>query len=265
MRLCDLGHVTRATVLRSHPQLMRALGAGEIVRAARGVYVCAHLDELALLAARTRTRIDCVSALERNGVWAGQGPRGTHLRARPRHHAHAPATLHWAAARPTDGLEVHPEDALLQAMRCLPPVDALAALESAVHTGYLARIRLDVVLAAAPQYLLPTLSLFDGGGQSGLETHVRCGLIAAGHRVITQVRVPGVSPLDLLVDDVVGIETDGRQHHAESFLRDRTKDLVLEGYGIRVLRIGARHVFDEWPDTLATVQRMVRETRRRPY
>lgn len=85
----------------------------------------------------------------------------------------------------------------------------------------------------------------------------------AGYAVVSQVRIPGAGILDLLIDDCVGVETDGSRWHAETFLGDRTKDIGIETWGIRVLRIGAPHVFTTWPDTMLAIERMVADAPRR--
>lgn len=173
--------------------------------------------------------------------------------------------MHWATPSGSGGhpLEVPVVDALLQAMRCLGPYDALASIESALHAQRLDEAGLGRLVALAPGWMLPCLARLDRGGQSGLETHSRLLLQDAGYRVRTQVHIPGTSPLDLLVDDCVGVETDGAKAHESRFMHDRSKDIVIEGWGIRVLRIGSPHIFESWPDTLATIERMVADARRR--
>jgi very-short-patch-repair endonuclease len=263
--LCDRGHLARTSELvaagASRRQLARAVAMGELLRLAPGRYACAHIDEVARHAATSGCRVDCISALARHGVWSGIAQAGLHLRAVPgRHLVGVPqhALVHRNALRTSPhGVEVSPVDAVLRAMRCLAPYDALASVESALHVGYLDEIGLRTLIDSAPRWMMPTLDRLDRGAQSGLETHARLRLQDAGHSVVSQVRIPGAGILDLLVDDCVGVETDGSQWHAESFLSDRAKDIGIETWGIRVLRIGAPHVFRTWPDTILAIERMV--------
>src|SRR5690554_2147608 len=100
MDLCRVGHVASARRLSDSGVTRRAVAAavssGRVVRAARGVYACAHLDVQCLAALGAGGLIDCVSALDRNGVWAGDAT-GLHLRARPHHHLRpTTATVHWS-------------------------------------------------------------------------------------------------------------------------------------------------------------------------
>jgi len=268
--LCELGHVASAAALVARGNTRRQIAAaaqlGRIHRVARGIYACPHLDADSTAAARAGGAIDCVSALARHEKqWAGIAAPGVHLRVRPHHHvAWMPrgAVVHWSArlAQASHPLIVSSVDALLQAMRCLPPYDALACLESAMHTEYLDAAGLEMVLALAPLSMKGVLDRIDFGAGSGLETHARVKLVDAGHRVQTQVEIPGAGKIDILVDDCVALETDGKKWHGpERFMPDRTKDIRVEAWGIRSLRIGAAHVFEGWPETLATIERMVRD------
>ncbi|MCA0217389.1 MAG: type IV toxin-antitoxin system AbiEi family antitoxin domain-containing protein [Actinobacteria bacterium] len=267
--LCNRGHIASARDLAAMGVSRRAVGGavaeGRLIRCRRGTYACAHIDTHEGIAAAVGGRIDCVSALARHeNVWTGPLARELHLRVDPRFHADATAgaVLHWRVAHGESGqpLEVAPIDALLQAMTCLSRYDALAAVESAVHLGYLGETDLGRLTKLAPQRMRVILKRLDVRSQSGLETFTRLQLQDAGHRVECQVPIPGAGVLDLLVDDCVGIETDGEKWHANRFHADRTKDVLIEAWGIRVLRIGRPHIFDEWPTTLAAIERMVAES-----
>ncbi len=271
MWLCARGHVATAQELIAHGtsrrHIVSAVRAGRLLRLRRGVYGCAHLDADQRTAVAAGGLIDCVSALARHeDVWAGVNRAGLHLRLEP--HAHSPqadAVVHWRkqAQIPTHAVEVSPVDALLQAMSCLDPYDALAAVESALHLGYLNPWLLDSLIELAPERMRRTLDRIDPRSQSGFETHTRVMLVDAGHTVECQVSVPGAGVLDLLVDDCVGVETDGRTWHEHRFLEDRTKDIRVGAWGIPVLRLARSHIFETWPETLATIERMIEQSPRR--
>ena len=269
--LCGLGHVASRQQLMTHGAAARAIrdavAVDAIRRIGRGIYACPHIDSETRITASAGVQIDCLSALDRHGVWSGIPAHTLHVRARPHHHINRlprASHVHWSRQwTPRAGTEVSPVDALLQAMRCLQPIDWLASAESALHTGYLSEGEWHDVVRIAPQWMRPTIARLDRGAQSGFETHTREQLVSAGHRVRTQVGVVGASALDLLVDECVGVETDGEKWHGpERFIHDRTKDIVVEGHGIRVLRIGRPHIFDSWPRTLATIERMISDASR---
>lgn len=267
--LCHLGHVATAQQLRAIGATKRsvasAVGTGSIRRVARGVYACFHVDGELTTAARAGGQIDCVTSLARHNVWSGIARPGLHLRLSP--HSHQKklvpgSVVHWAVTQFESAapLEVSPVDALLQATNCLPPDDALASVESALHTGFISDDEFDDLLRRAPERLHLVLARLDRGAQSGFETHTRLRLVRASFRVQTQFYIPGAGHLDLLVNGCVGVETDGEEWHGpERFIPDRTKDLLVEGQGIRMLRIGRPHIFDSWPRTLDTVRRMVND------
>jgi very-short-patch-repair endonuclease len=268
--LCDGGHVATTAQLQRHftvRQLKRACEGGLIRRLARGIYACTHIDTPLVLAAQAGGRLDCVSSLARHDVWSGLERPGLHLRMQPHQHSRRSipgAFVHWGGAvHRADLLEVAPVDAILQAIRCLGPDDALACVESALHTKFLTEAQLDLVLLHAPARLHPMLSRIDRGAQSGYETWARLKLIRAGFRVRTQGYVLGAGPVDIIVEECVGLEVDGEKWHGpERFLHDRTKDRNAELQGVRMLRIGGFHVFDDWDQTLAAIQRMVTDAQR---
>lgn len=265
--MCHLGHFATAEQLRRIGTTKRAvasaLDSGLMRRVARGVYACPHIDSDLVIAARAGGQVDCVTSLARHKVWSGIEVPDLHLRMRPHHHQRrlVPGSVaHWAVTQRGSAapLEVSPVDALLQAIVCLPPDDALASVESALYTAFIDDDALDELLLRAPERLHPMLAKLDRGAQSGFETHTRLLLLRARFRVQTQFEVPGAGHLDLLVNECVGVETDGEQWHGpERFIPDRTKDLIAEGHGIRVLRIARPHIFDSWPRTLDTIRRMV--------
>lgn len=266
--ICGVGHIVASGQLRSRGATQRDLSAavrsGRLIRLKPGTYACSHADSDLRAAAKASAQLDCLSVLGRiENQWTGVGRPALHLRAKPGTHLGAvPAdyVVHWS--RRCDTAPVSTVEALVQSVRCLSSIDWLASVESALHLGAIDFAALDVLETATPQRMLPTLSRLNRGAQSGFETHTRVLLQNAGHTVATQVPVPGTGPLDLLVDGCVGVETDGEKWHAERFLEDRTKDIVVEGWGIRVLRIGRPHIFTTWPQTLATIERMIRDARR---
>ncbi len=71
------------------------------------------------------------------------------------------------------------------------------------------------------------------GSGSGLESIVRQRLESRGHRIQQQVSVPGLGHVDMLVDDHLLLELDGRRFRwsPEAFERDRERDAVLAAAG----------------------------------
>ncbi|MCU1528817.1 MAG: hypothetical protein JWP75_2580 [Frondihabitans sp.] len=102
---------------------------------------------------------------------------------------------------------------------------------------------------------------------SFLESVVRTRLRLSGHRVKSQVPVGALGAIDLVVDDAIGVETDGFEHHSATFDADRTKDLAILTDGRTSMRLAYTLVRDEWATVeaaLDTALRVHRAHRPRP-
>lgn len=276
--VCAYGHVATTDELNrigaTPAHIRRGLHSGTIKRVARGVYACRHADRDQWDAAAMHARITCISALRRAGVWAGTD-HSLHLQLSPHGAGARPAFtrtgrrihLHWVRPRFSAGTSswlAAPIDAVWQAIHCLDEEHAIACLESAAHEGYLTQQALRRVCARAPGRLQAGIKEMESTADSGQETIVRRRLRHVGYTVRAQERIPGLPyDQDLIVDDCVSIETDGRKWHGpERFEADRERDLHLEGMGRRALRLTNRAILDEWDTTLATIERAVADAKR---
>lgn len=262
--LCTLGHVATARELTGW--LRTAVRDGRAIRLRRGVYACPHLDGDIAAAARVGGALSCVSVLRAAGVWAGHSRR-LHVQVPPTASCVRPggARIHWEHPRfamespwRTGRLQ-----ALWQAMRCLDEENAIAAMESAVHEGFLPLDEVRRLGRLGPRRLQDGIRRLVPNSGSGNETIVRLRLERAGYRVEAQAPVPGMGHEDLLVEGCVGIDVDGRRWHGEDrFAIDRDRDLHVEGLGRHVLRLHTGHIFDTWPHTLTVIERVVADSRR---
>jgi hypothetical protein len=271
--LCGIGHVATVPQLRENglneAWLRAAVSRGDIVRLRRGTYGCAHLDTLSSTAARVGGAISCVSLLRESGVWAGHGMRA-HIQLPPKasHVLHGLLSAeglapryHWE--RPRFGMEtpwrVTRMQALWQAIRCLDEENAIAALESAIHTGFLPFEDVLRLWQLAPRRLREYSGRLVTISGSGNETIVRLRLQRVGHRVEAQGSVPGLGHQDLLVDNCLGLEVDSRAWHDGEVNRavDYDRDLHAAGLGRATIRILPSHIYATWPQTLAAIERAV--------
>jgi very-short-patch-repair endonuclease len=158
---------------------------------------------------------------------------------------------------------VEPMEAVWRAIHCLDEENAIACLESAVHEGFITAEQLLAICAVAPEHLQAGIAEIEFTADSGQETIVRRRLRHAGFRVVAQETPKGMPAEDLVVEDCVDLETDGKQWHGlDRFQADRDRDLLYEGLGRRVLRITQRHVVHEWDTTLAAIARVVEDAQR---
>ena len=74
-----------------------------------------------------------------------------------------------------------------------------------------------------------------------------------------QVAVDGVGRVDLRVGGVLYVEVDGYRFHstAESFARDRRRDIALALQGARAVRFTARQVLSEPDEVVATIEALL--------
>jgi very-short-patch-repair endonuclease len=202
--------------------------------------------------------LSCVSALRLHGVWTMPATElhirvtsGTIVR-------RSPATrLHWTHSPAERGLD-HPLVAIAMAVGCLDLRAAVVAVDSAKNQGIVPPSALEAELASSPRGRL-VLSHADGASESGLETLVRLALRRRRLRVRSQVAVPGVGRVDLLVGERLVIELDGRTWHTgERFQSDRDRDRLLVSAGYLVLRATYRDVMERLPELEEQVMTLVR-------
>lgn len=225
----------------SRRKLESALAEGSAQRIARGVYALPHADPVLIHAGRHRAVLGCVSAARAAGLWVVRNPDRPHLAA--------------SHGRPIAGCVVHrakvpltPLDIVCQALRCLPPLEGLAIAESAVRNGLIQLPALREKFPAAREKgrreLVARIRPQSG---SVIETMARYLLEEAGLTVELQVRIPGMGHLDLLVDGLLGIETDGYAHHSsrEAYREDRRRWNVTVVRGVPVLRVTFEMLINE--------------------
>ena len=99
----------------------------------------------------------------------------------------------------------------------------------------------------------------DVGAQSILESAAGTRLRLAGRVVERQVVVgPRGEAVDHVVDGTASLETDGREHHADHFERDRRKDLLTIAAGFVPCRASYRQVRENWGAVQEAVDQLVR-------
>jgi very-short-patch-repair endonuclease len=126
-------------------------------------------------------------------------------------------------------------DALLQFSRSAPRDSLIAAVDSALQTRAIRQQELAALHPVLPVRLRSIIREVDGSAMSGTETHMRLALARAGYRVESQVDIPGVGTVDLVIDGWLIVELDSRAHHQSPAQqnRDRQRDgnAVLLGFG----------------------------------
>ena len=242
--------------------LTRAVREGVVVRVRRGWYTTRQRDTPAARAVRIGGRLTGLSAIAEWGGWVLSSPTlhgsvpDNSARLRP---TGKNVRIHWDAralsARGTT-TAVAVIDALVRVVLDENLETTVAALDWAMHSRRLDRIDFERFVLALPADRRWVVNWVDGTCESLPESLSRTRLRLAGHRVLTQVPL-GSQRIDLVIDKLVALETDGDEFHREHFERDRRKDLAATVAGYLALRVPARMVFYEWPVVILAVERLL--------
>jgi len=147
--------------------------------------------------------------------------------------------LHWSPLIDPLGAVQHRVsaiDALAQIVRCQPRPIAVAALDSALHTGLLKSSQLVRFFESLPAKYSALRGDLNGLSMSGLETIVRLIATDAGLECELQKYFDGVGFVDLVIAGCVVVEVDGRAFHENSQPRDYRRDVQLARLDHTVLR-----------------------------
>lgn len=215
-------------------KLRKAVAFGAVSVPVRGVLALPGADPAILAACTARAHLACISAAEARGLWVLRQPGRVHVSADHGRPLGDHFRVHRAAGKP-GMLEI-----CIQCLRCLPELDALCIVESAVVKGLIRQsFLLENLGGQRDKSLRRIVRMIDPHAQSIVETVSRYHLRHAGYITQSQVFVPGAGRLDLMVDGVLGIEVDGKEYHSArtDFEEDRRRWNVYTVRGISVLRV----------------------------
>ncbi len=273
----DGAEIRTTRQLRDHGvtelRLTEAVRAGRLIRVRRGHYALPGTDQSLVRAVRIGGRLGCVSAAARYGVWVvddgfphvamahgASRLRSPGNRFRPlSHDTRDGCTLHWSPTTQNGDFCVSLIDALVHLVRCQPAPLAVAALDSALNEELLTS--LDDVFERLPRRYRALAARVDSRSMSGIETLVRLMVVDAGIAVDIQVTFDGIGDVDLVLDDRVVIEVDGRAHHRNNQLRDYARDAALAALGYVVLRFDYAQVMYQPARVMAAIRGALAATR----
>ena len=242
--------------------LSRAVRAHEVSRVRQGWYTTRSLTSPSARALRIGGRLTGLSAIAEWGGWVLRTPvlhvsvPDNAARLRPTGRA---VRIHWdVPAVRTSGTATSLGllDALLRVVLDEDLETSVAALDWALHTGRLDLFDFERLILLFPREKRWIRDRVDASCESLPESLSRTRLRSAGHQVRSQVPL-GAERIDLLVDELVALETDGDQFHREHFERDRRKDVAISTAGYLPLRVPARMVFFEWPTVEVAIDRLL--------
>lgn len=256
------GIAHRRRILETGPtpyELGRAVHDGSVLRIRRSRYRLREADGEASRAVRCGGALTGPSAARSSGWWALDDGRlhvavaqnGARLRCpddrRSRLTDADPVRVHWTRARAEvlDPLD-DPVSILLRSLECQTPEAVIAMADSALNRGDVTK---PALLATARVPARRLLARCDPRSRSGTESVVAHRLRGLQLRVRTQVPLPGVGRVDLLVGDRLIVECDSRAFRTRPDDRetDRRRDLAAVARGYTVSRVTYRQVFEERP------------------
>ncbi len=257
--------------------LTLAVRHGDVTRARQGWYTTLDERSLAVQAVRIGGRLTGLSAIHALGGWMLDPPplhislprNAARLRARWNRRRPFVASrarsvvLHWespdVASRGT-AVAVGLRDALVRVMLDESDETAIAALDWATNSGLLDEIDRAELAASVPARRRHLIASVDEQCASFPESVARTRLLAAGHRVRSQMpldQVGHLGAIDLLVDDLVGLEIDGREFHATTFEKDSAKSVAIALAGYLPFRPSATLVLREWDTVLRAIETLL--------
>jgi very-short-patch-repair endonuclease len=128
-------------------------------------------------------------------------------------------------------------------------------LDWAAQAGLLDDFDRAELAASLPQRRRKVFHSIDEQCESFPESLARTRLRAAGFRVRSQVPIEGTNErIDLLIEERIGLEVDGREFHAQTFEQDSAKSMRIALDGWIPLRYSANLVMYEWHNVLAAIQ-----------
>lgn len=278
--LARFGGVASTAALAEHGltarRIDRGVQTGDLLRLRQGWVALPSAPNPVVRAVRVGGRLSCVSALHPRKIWCRES-RGLHVRVgRYSQHLSAPHDRRVPLGAParfgvtvhrtiTPGLAEHPfaidpvPHALMHAVKCQPPADAIATLDSALNRKLITWGETEELLSFLPQRYRRYLQLVDGKSQSGLETKAR--LACRRHRIPfrTQVSIDGVGYVDILIGERLVLELDGYEFHSSKadFEEDRRRDAELARQCFRVQRASHDQVMYRWDEVFTVVRQLV--------
>ena len=251
---------------RDH-HLTRAVRDGSMRRARQGWYTTLAEHHPRVRAVRVGGRLTGLSAIAALGGWVLRSDRlhvavprnAARLRSASHRFAHPPVQrirgvrVHWDEGRGGDASMVGLRDALRRVVLDEDRETAIAALDWALHTGQVDELDVaSIMLSVHPACRIEWAAL-DEECESITESLSRTRLRDAGFSVQSQVRLENGQRIDLVVDGIVGYETDGEQFHKDKFYEDRAKDALIIRTGYVPCRMPASTVFNDWAMVEATI------------
>jgi very-short-patch-repair endonuclease len=225
----------------------------------RGWYAGPSAEPQVVRAVAAGGVLSCASVLRRFEVWVPDS--GLHIRyaERARTSRSGARSCHPYRLDPPITGAIDPIDvAVASAANCLDPEGLIVVLDSMLNKRMIQMADARDIVAASRFARLHLAERCDPASESGTETMIRLRLRALRIRLRTQVDIPGVGRVDLLVGDKLIIEADSREHHLPRYQADRDRDRVATRLGYLVIRLTYEDVVYRWDTVEADILAIIR-------
>jgi very-short-patch-repair endonuclease len=138
-------------------------------------------------------------------------------------------------------------DALLRAALDEDVEVSAPCFDWAFASGRLDLMGFESIMRALPVAGRSIRDWVDPDSQSVLESVARVRIRKRGWTCRSQVRVGDSGAIDLVIEDQVALELDGRAFHESTFESDRRKDLAITLEGRHALRVSKPMLLEAWP------------------
>jgi hypothetical protein len=257
------GFATRRQLRRAGAtdrDLTRAVRSGALHRPRLGWYSDLPPDDDRVTAVRVGGRLTGASALFHLGGWMWSRPARVCVSVAPnaaRLRRCGRSRVVWdpVDVRERGGVAVvSVADALVRAVLEEDFEIAVALCDWALHHERVTADEFAEVIARLPSDARGIADWVDADSESILESVVRTRLRRAGFHVTSQAPVGFGRHTDLVVNGVLGIETDGRRWHAHRFDADVSKDMATLIRGRIPVHLSYELITQEWETVLAAIE-----------
>jgi hypothetical protein len=260
------GFATRRQLRRAGAtdrDLTRAVRSGDLHRPRLGWYSNLPLDDDRVTAVKVGGRLSGASALFHLGGWMWRRPARVCVSVAPNAARLRRCRRSRVVWDPVDVRErggvalVAVSDALVRAVLEEDFEIAVALCDWALHQGRVSAQEFAEVVSRLPADARGVADWVDADSESILESVVRTRLRRAGFHVTSQVPVGFGRHTDLVVNGVLGVETDGRRWHADRFDADVSKDMATFIRRRIPVHLSYALVTQEWETVLAAIEAAV--------
>jgi very-short-patch-repair endonuclease len=259
--LSERGKITSAAFLKAAgvttQDIKSAMNMGLVQRVRRGVYCLPDVHPMVRIAAAHGGALTCVSLLSAWGIWMLKDSSEAHVwlghGGRQHEHPDCSCVPHYSRGRGGIGA-VSIVLALIHLYVCQGMEAFICAFESAWNQGKLNAAAREKVRAGLPKNARWLVDYATNLAASGLETLIRFRLRHFGFKIVAQYAV-GSDEVDLLIEDVLLVEADGKANHDGPSKRhkDLMRDARTSSRGYETLRFDYSQIVYEWPMVLNAI------------